>query len=120
MSLTDPQSITVSGTAVSLPRTNTSGDGSTYTSGDGAISLRFSSQYGKRTRRTARLDFSKISADPFLPSQNVKLGASVYTVFDMPVAGFTNADVVAYWVGYRTLLAASSDAIVGKLLGGES
>jgi len=120
MSLADPQSITVSGTAVSLPRTNTSGDGSQYTSADGAIAFKLSSQYGRRTRRTVRLDFSKIAADPFLPAQNTRVSASLYTVFDLPPAGYTNADVLAYWAGYKTLVTASSDLIIAKLLGGES
>lgn len=120
MSLTDPQSVTIAGTTISLPRTNVTGDKSVYTSSDGNVKLSLSSQYGKRTRRTVRLDISKISTDVFLPSQNVKLGASVYTVIDHPVAGFSNVDLKAYWVGYRTLLAASSDAMIEKLLGGES
>lgn len=67
-----------------------------------------------------RVDMSKVTADPFKPSENVKVSTSCYVVFDVPPAGYTNAELLAGWVGFRTLLTASSDAIITKLLGGES
>ena len=120
MAFTDPQSITISGVTTPLPRTSTGVGTSTYTSADGLIDLVASSSYGRRTRRTMRLDLAKITADPFIPAQNQKVSMSVYTVFDLPPVGYTNADALAAWVGYRTALAATSDALVSKLLGGES
>jgi hypothetical protein len=66
------------------------------------------------------LDHSKISADVFVPSQNVKVGMSVYTVFDLPPAGYTPTEAMAVYQGFKTQLAASSDAIITKVLGGES
>lgn len=120
MSFSDPQSVTISGSAISLPRVTVGQGSSTYTSSDGLTSLSASSAYGRRTRRNIRLDLAKITADPFIPTQNQKVSMSVYTVFDLPPAGYTNADALAAWVGFRTALAATSDTLISKLLGGES
>jgi len=122
MSLPDPNSITISGATTPLPRTHVDGDEARYTSADGLIQLRADHDYksGKRIRRLIRLDVSKITADPFDTSQNVKVGMSVHTVFDLPAAGFTNAEALAIWVGFNTNLTASSNSAISKLLGGES
>jgi hypothetical protein len=45
---------------------------------------------------------------------------SNYIVFDIPVAGYTNADVTAVYAGFKALYTATSDALITKLLGGES
>jgi hypothetical protein len=120
MSLPDPSTITIAGTPATLPRTSVDEDSSKYTSADGLILLSASHDYGKRIRRMIRLDTSKLTADPFKPSENVKVGMSVYTVFDLPPAGFPNADALAAFVGFNTYLTATSNAVVSKLLGGES
>jgi hypothetical protein len=120
MSLADPLSITISAVTSPLPRTSVEDDRSEYTSADGLIQIIGSHDYGKRTRRMLRLDTSKVTADPFKPTENVKVGMSVYTVFDLPPAGFTNAEALAVWVGYNALLTATSNANITKLLGGES
>jgi hypothetical protein len=67
-----------------------------------------------------RLDLSKLTSDPFKPAENVKVGTAMYVVFDRPPAGYTSADVLAGWVGFNTLLTASSNAVITKVLGGES
>jgi hypothetical protein len=120
MALSDPQSITISGTPISLPRVS-SGDGeSEYASSDGVVHLSLASAYGNRTRRVVRVDHSKITTDPWIPTQNTKVSMSNYMVFDIPPAGYTNAEALAIYQGFKTLLTASSDAVVTKLLGGES
>jgi hypothetical protein len=120
MSLTDPASITISGTPISLPRTDVGEDRSEYTSGDGLVQLTISHQYAKRTRRMIRIDTNKITADPFKPAENVKVGMGVYSVFDLPPAGYTATEAKAVWDGYIAMLAASSAVMVTKVLGGES
>lgn len=117
---TDPQTVTISGTTTSLPSTSVGANSHEYTSSDGLIKLSASHQYGRRTRRLIRLDHSKVSADVFLPSTNVKQSMSVYTVFDLPPAGYTNAEALAVWTGYANQIRASTDALISKLLGGES
>nr|UJQ85710.1 MAG: hypothetical protein 2 [Leviviridae sp.] len=125
MSFTDPLSITISAATSSLPRTGDapgSGDGSVYRSGDGLIVLTASHEIvrGNRARRVLRVDTSKMTADPFKPAENVKVSMSNYMVFDIPPAGYTPTEALAVYTGFKTLFSASSDAMIVKLLGGES
>jgi hypothetical protein len=120
MSYTDPQTVTISGTAISLPRVSVGKNNSEYLSADGLVRLSASSLYGKRTRRSLRIDHSKISADPFIPATNVKQSMSCYIVFDTPVVGYTAAEALAVYAGFKGQFTASSDALITKLLGGES
>lgn len=120
MAFSDPQSITISGTTISLPRTSTGVGSSEYQSSDGLVKLSASNAYGRRNRRALRLDHSKITADPFIPTQNSKVSMSNYIVFDTPVAGYTNAEALAVYNGFKAVFTASTDALIIKLLGGES
>lgn len=120
MSFPDPQSVTIAGVTTSLPRVNVGSNSSDYLSADGLIKLSASSAYGRRTRRVFRIDHSKITADPFIPANNTKVSMSNYIVFDVPPAGYTNAQVLEVYEGFETLLTASSSALIAKLLGGES
>jgi hypothetical protein len=120
MAYADPQSIKIEGTTTSLPRTSTGKGESQYTSADGLIDLVASSQYGKRTRRVLRADVSKITEDPFIPANNVEVGMSCYLVFDLPPAGFTNAEAKAVYDGFIETAQKSSSTLITQLLGGES
>jgi len=120
MSFADPQTITIGGTTTPLPRVSVGDDESEYVSGDGLIHLRASHNYGKRTRRMLRLDTSKITTDPFKPAENVKVSMAVYTVFDLPPAGYTATEALAAYTGFKTQYSAASDLLITKLLGGES
>jgi len=120
MSFTEPLSLVVSGVTTSLPRTGVEENGSEYLSADGLRQLSASHDYGKRTRRLLRLDSSKVTADPFKPAENVKVSMSCYIVFDLPPAGYSNAEVLAEYTGFKTLFSATSDLMITKLLGGES
>jgi hypothetical protein len=120
MSFADPQSLTISGATTSLPRTSVGDDESEYTSGDGLLQLIASHQYGKRTRRTIRVNASKITSDPFKPTENVRVSMSSYMVVDLPAAGYTAAEAKAVVDGLIAALNANSGALITKLLGGES
>lgn len=120
MSFADPQTVTISAVTTSLPRVSVGVNGSEYTSADGLIKMSAQSSYGRRTRRVLRLDHSKITADPFIPSNNTKVSMSNYIVFDVPVVGYTNAEALAVYAGFKTAFTASSDLLITKLLGGES
>lgn len=120
MAFADPQSVTISGTAISLPRTSSGVNLGGFTSADGLTKLSASHSYGKRVRRVIRLDSSKVAADPLLAGVNVKASLSTYLVVDAPVTGFTVTEakgVVDALVAYLTL---TTGANVTKLLGGES
>lgn len=120
MAFADPQSVTISGTPISLPRISTEGDETVYQSADGLVQLLASHDAGKRLRHVIRLNHSKVTADPFIPAENVKVSTSQYLVIDAPTVGYTAAEQLAIWVGFRTALAATSDLLVTKLIAGES
>lgn len=120
MAFTDPQSITINAVPISLPRVNVGNNGAEYLSADGLVRLSASHAYGKRTRRVLRVDHSKITADPFIPTQNAKVSMSNYIVFDVPAVGYSSAEVSQVYEGLELLLTANSSALVTKLLGGES
>lgn len=120
MAFSDPQSITISGTANSLPRTGSGSASGTFVKDDGTVKLSVSHTYGKRTRRLIRVDHRKIAPDPLQPATNVPYTASVYMVVDAPSAGYSNAELKAIVDGFTAYLTASTGARVTQLLGGES
>lgn len=121
MAFADPQSVTIDGTAISLPRVSSGVNAGAFKSNDGLTALSANHQYGtRRTRRVIRLDISKIAADPLLAGVNVKADMSVYLVVDLPVTGYNVADTKKITDGFVAKLSASSGAIMTSLLGGES
>lgn len=119
MAFADPQSVTIGGTATSLPRTFFEGTEGRFTDANGNVSLRVAQSYGKRTRRLIRLDQKKVSADPLNPNINVPSSMSVQLVVDTPVQGFTVAEQKALVDALVAYLGASTGARVTQLLGGE-
>lgn len=121
MAFTDPQSVTIAGTASSLPRISSTGSSSRYANADESIVLTIShSGTAKRKRRLVRLDVTKITSDPYVPAQNTRVSNSVYLVIDQPLAGFTPADEVAQVAALASWLTASTNANATKVAGGES
>lgn len=120
MSFADPQSVTIGGVAVSLPRTASGSNSGGFTSADNQTALTVSSSFGKRTRRIVRLSQSKISADPLIANSNVKTSMSTYLVVDTPVNGYTVAEAKAVVDALVAYLTASTGARVTQLLGGEN
>nr|QDH89484.1 MAG: hypothetical protein H4Bulk461134_000002 [Leviviridae sp.] len=119
MAYADPQSVTI-GTAQSLARTGSAIDAGTFSKDDGTVQLTISHSRGKRIRRTARINYSKVAADPLITGTNLRLSSSVYVVIDVPVNGFTVAEQVQIITGLTTWLTASTNANATKLVGGES
>lgn len=118
--LSDPQSVTIGSSTFALPRTNVGGNKAEYTSADGLIRLTAAHTYGRRTRRVLRLDHSKVAPDPLISSTNIRFSMSNYIVFDVPPGGYTNSEVLSIWGGFHDVLVGNSNAVVTKLLGGES
>lgn len=120
MSYSDPQTVTIGATPVTLPRTGSGESSGTFTSADGLVALSVSHAYGRRNQRRIRLTQTKSSADPLVPAQNIQSSMSVTLVVDVPKVGYTVAEektVVDALVAYLT---ASTGAKVTQLLGGES
>lgn len=120
MSFADPQTITISGVTTPLPRVNAQNNGSEYLSSDGLIKLAANSAYGRRNRRVLRVDHQKVAPTMENPSINALASMSCYIVFDVPKTGYTNAEALAVYTGFKTQFTATSDALITKLLGGES
>lgn len=122
MAFPDPQSITLGGVAVPLNRTGQGPSSGTFSSSDGGAKLTLAHAYNKRTRRTIRLDHSKVAADPFQGSINSKYSMSAYLVVDHPTVGYTNAQLLDN-VGALTMFLLGTDSGFGavtKLLSGQS
>ena len=116
----DPQSITVSGAAKSLPRISTGDMSGRFRSADGsyALSIEHKSQKG-RDRSVVRINTRKIGANPLDPSKNVPYTAAGYLVLNSPseTAGFTNTELEDL---VKALTAYLSAANVTKFVGKES
>lgn len=120
MAFADPQSVTINAVANTLPRVSSGVNSGSFSSNDGTVALSVSSAYGKRTRRTIRLDHSKIAADPFTSGLNQKYSMSTYVVIDVPVTGYTVTEAKQIVDALTAYLTASSGSVVTKLLGGEN
>jgi hypothetical protein len=120
MSFADPQSVTINSVANSLPRVSSGVNTGSFSKDDGTVRLTISHAYGKRNRRTIRVDHKKVAADPFSSSVNAEYSMSAYIVVDVPKVGYTIAEqkqIVDALTGYLT---ATSGARVTQLLGGEN
>lgn len=120
MALADPQSVTVNGSAQTLPRTSVGPNASTYTTADGTVQLSVSSTYGKRIRHTVRVTSNKIAADPLVSGVNLRVSASAYLVWDGPQAGFSAAEQKELVLAVATWLSANTGANATKFVGGEN
>lgn len=121
MSFADPQSVTINAVAQNMPRVSSGDNKGTFQKDDATYQLVISHQYGKRTRRTIRLNAQKIAANPFDTSLNQQVSMSVYLVVDVPPngQGYTITETKQVIDGLTAYLTASSGAKVTQLLGGE-
>jgi hypothetical protein len=122
VALSDPQSVTIGSTpgAVSLPRVNTGSNVGTFANYDSKVALKVQTNYGKRTRREARVDFSKVVTDPLVASTNVLVSGTVRLNIDVPPTGFSAAEQKDLAVSLLTWLTASSNANLIKVIAGEN
>lgn len=120
VALTDPQSVTINAVAHSLPRVRTTDTGASYSNADGTVRLTASHTYGRRNRRTARVDFQKTAPDPLFPAQNTPFTMAAYVVVDVPKVGFTVVEQKQIVDALTAWLSATSGANTTKILGGES
>lgn len=120
MAFADPQSVTINAVAQSLARTGSGIDTGVFTKDDGTYKLTVSHAYGKRVRRTIRLDARKNAADVMDSSLTVPYNMAFYAVVDAPIVGYTITEQKYVVDGLVAYLAASSGAKVTQLLGGEA
>lgn len=115
----DPQSVTISGAAKSLPRVSSGDFTGQFRASDGAYTLSVKHTGGKRDRSVVRLDTKKIGTNPLDPSKNLPFTASVYLVVDSPTqgTGFTATELEDLTKGLVAYLTAAN---VTKFVGKES
>jgi len=128
---TDPLTLTPGAAfdagAVTLPRVSQQGSVSVYQAGPltvnagSLLKVTASHQYGRRNRRVLRLDYSDNAGSTLISGTTAPRSMSCYVVFDVPNAGqFTTANQLALFNGLKGTWSASTDALITKLLGGES
>jgi hypothetical protein len=117
--LADPQSVTVGGTAISLPKTGSDRGSADYSSADGNSQMRVAQTVNSSTRRTTiSLKTNKIAADPVSAVNSRK--SSIWTISNTaPLDGFTITELRDQLIGLANALTASSGALLTKILGGE-
>lgn len=115
----DPQSITYSTVAKSLPAISRGETSSEYRLNDAGVvyNLSLSHQFGKRNRAVARLRRDSFASDPLVPSQNILTSATVTFTADFPVTGMTAVDAQLL---AEALIDWLSDANILKLCNGET
>ncbi|DAD50480.1 coat protein [ssRNA phage Gerhypos.4_24] len=113
--------------AVSVPRVSQQGSVSIYQAGPLSVNpgsllkITASHQYGRRTRRVLRADYADNAGSTLITGTTAPRSLSAYVVLDIPSAGqFTVSDQAAFFNGLKGLWSATSDAVLMKLLGGES
>lgn len=117
MAFADPQSLTIDGTAVSLPRTGFTANSGKFTSATGEESLEISHQSGSRFRHMVRITDARVVANPLVPDQNVAVNMSAHLVIDMPRNGYT-AEEIADLSAALTAWATEENLL--KVVSGES
>ncbi len=121
MAFADPQSITISGTTTSLPRTGSGIGVGGFASSDNSLVIDVRHAPSRtRTSRTIGITIKKYVSDPLRPADNVPVSATIRLVVNQPVQGFTPADLSAAMIGFINSLTASSNLNITKLLGGEA
>lgn len=117
MAYADPQSVTVAGSAKSLPRvgSDTSLEGK-FSSADGKYSLSVKHQNGSRNRHVVQLKFDDTVANPLVPDQNVVVSTWTHIVVDAPRNGLSSTSITDI---SNAIIAWATAANLTKLVGGE-
>jgi len=114
----EPQTVTINAVAKSLPRVGLGTYDGTFESSTDGLKLRVTHNFGKRIRRTVRLDSRDITADPFLDGTNRPVSMSAYLVIDVPTMGYTPTQISQNVQGLIDWL--DTPANLSKVLGSES
>lgn len=113
----EPLSVTVNAVAQSLPRIDNPGGKAIYRKDDGSYLLTTSHVLGaNRNRFTLRLDNTKLTTDPFVSANNVRVGCSAIVIMDMPVLGYTTTEMKDITLG---LTSWATSVRLLQMLGGE-
>lgn len=113
----EPQSVSISGSAKSLPRVSF-GDRKGVFEDVAGNRLTVSHTTGRRNRHIVRLDNTKTAVDPLLDGVSKEYSMSVQLLIDVPPVGFTAADQAA--IAKAILDWAGTAGVLLKVTSGES
>lgn len=121
MAFSDPQQITIDGTAFSAPRVFTGKPEGAFVSADGVVRIEIVPPKGGATRKhtIARLRHAKVAPDP-LTATNVRVSDLISLNVNRPNDGYTDAEIEKQVVAFIGWLTASTNANLKKLIAGEN
>jgi hypothetical protein len=120
MAFSDPISIVIGANTWTLNRVSTQGSQSVYQDPTADVKLTIAHQVGKRARRTARLDYRIVAADPLQPATNVPYTMSAYAVMDVPNAGISIAVQDAVSSSVLTWILSGTPTNLSRVLSGQA
>lgn len=122
MALADPLSITVDGKTIPLSRIATGDVSGKFISSDQKTTVLVypRTTAAGRKANVIQLRQKKVTTDPLVSTTNVEVEASVAVTINLPPAGFTSTDVTNLYTALASLLSGSSNAVLTKLVNGES
>jgi len=115
----DPQSVTYSAAAKSLPAISRSESQSEYKLNDSGVvyDLVLGHQFKARNRAFARLRRDSYASDPLVPTQNILASMTATLTVDFPNVGLTTSDAQAL---ANALVGWLTSANILKLVNGET
>lgn len=117
--LTDPQSVTIGGTASSLPKLEETANKHTYSNIADGVDLFVTQQVAKDGRRRASYVLQKsVVVTDALTGIKSRVPHSVGFSISYPV-GVPSADVEALFTAATAALSAGTNALLKKIIGGE-
>ncbi len=117
--LTDPQTVTISGAARTLPRLEERSETNVYSDRANGVDLFVTQKVDKNNvlRSSVSLVRTSVVTDPITDVKSVR-PVSGSIAFAIPV-GYTIADAEALYVALTASLSASSNALLKRILAGE-
>jgi hypothetical protein len=118
--LSDPQSITYAGSAVSLPAIGRSDTLSEYKNTVAGVVYDLQVSHSFKTRNRAVVRFQRTAAvtDPLVPAQNITASMTATLTVDFPTTGFTSSDADS--LAQALLAWASTSGLMIRLCNGET
>lgn len=122
MALADPLSVTIDKEAIQLSRIATGDTSGKFQSNDKSVTLlvRPRTTAAGRRANVIQLRKKKVTTDPLVSTTNVEVEASVAVTVNLPASGFTSTDVANLYAALAGLLTGSSNAVLNKIVNGES
>lgn len=120
MAFADPQSLTIGGSATSLPRTGSGPGTGSFQTNDGTYTMSILHTSGRRMRHTVSVQAKKFSSDPLHPSQNIPVTGVVRVIVDAPPQGWTVTEQENLAAALASWLTAGTNANLKRLLGNEN